>query len=70
MLELIVGILAVIAMVKIASADDQSPWIWGAITFALFIACVFLIPLPFLRVGIAFGLAFIGMITYKVAANR
>jgi hypothetical protein len=70
MIEIFVSIMAVVAMVKIASADDQSPWLWGAATVALCVACIQLIPMPFLRIGIAFGLAFIGMIAYKVAADR
>ena len=71
MFELIVGICAIVAMVKIASADDQSPLLWGAATFGLCVVCIMLMPgLPFLRIGIAIVVAFIGMIAYKVAANR
>jgi len=70
MFELIIGIMAIAAMVKVASADGQSGALWGFITFALCVACVLLIPLPFLRIGIAFFLAFIGMVVYKVAANK
>ena len=69
MLEIIVGIMAVVAMAKVASADNQSPIIWGSVTFVLVIACLF-IPMPFLRVGLAFVLAFVAMIGYKVATNR
>ena len=64
-------VFAVIAIVKIASADDQAIWLWGCITLALCILSVIVMPnLPFVRVGIAFVLAFIGMIVYKVAADR
>jgi hypothetical protein len=69
MLELIVGLLAVIAMAKVASADNQSPIIWGSVTLLLVIGCLF-IPMPFLRVGLAFALAFVAMIGFKVATNR
>ncbi len=69
MLELLVSALAVAAMCKIASADDQSPIIWGAVTLLLIIGSFF-IPMPFLRVGLAFVVAVVAMIGYKVAANR
>ena len=70
MLEIFVCIATIVAMAKIASADDQSPLLWGLITFALVAACVVLIPLPFIRVGIAFVVAIAAMITYKVVSNR
>jgi hypothetical protein len=70
MFEFIVGVMAIVAMVKIAYADDQSRLLWGAVTFGLIILCIGLIPLPFLRVGIAFILAFVAMTAYKVIANR
>jgi hypothetical protein len=67
--EIIMAIAAVAAMVKIASADNQSATLWGLVTFLLVVASLF-IPLPFIRVGIAFVLAFVAMFTYKVVANR
>ena len=70
MLELIVASAVVVAMVKIAGADDQSPLLWGGIAFLLTAACVVLIPLPFIRVGIAFALSFVAMIAYKVLKDR
>ena len=69
-MELVVAILAIVAMAKIASADDQSPIIWGSVTLLLLGACIALIPLPFIRVGIAAVAAFVAMIGYKVVANR
>ena len=39
-------------------------------TFGLVVACIVLIPLPLIRVGIAFAVAFLAMFTYKVVANR
>ena len=66
MLEIIVGIAAIVAMAKIADADDQSALLWGLITFALIVASLMLIPLPLIRVGIAFVVAIIAMIIYKV----
>jgi chromate transport protein ChrA len=69
MLELIVVALVVAATCKIASADNQSPIIWGSVTLLFCFGC-FLIPMPFLRVGLAFILAFVAMIGYKTVANR
>ncbi len=47
-------------MAKIADADDKSGIIWGCITFALCLASLY-IPLPFVRVFIAFAASFILM---------
>ena len=69
MLELVVGIMAVAAVAKVAAADNQSPILWGSLTLALVVGCMF-IPMPFLRVGLAFVLALGAMIGYKVATNR
>ena len=69
MLELFVAVMAVVAVCKIASADDQSPVIWGALTLVLVFGSFF-IPMPFLRVGLAFVVAIVAMIGYKVVANR
>jgi hypothetical protein len=41
MFELVIGIAAVIAMVRIADAEDQSRLIWGAITVGLIAASLF-----------------------------
>jgi hypothetical protein len=70
MIEIIMAVAAVVAMGRIADAEDQSQWAWVGITFALILLCFMLVPLPFVRIGAGFGLAFIGMIGYKVAANR
>ena len=70
MFELIIGVLAIVAVVKIASADGQNAALWGVVTFLCVAACVALIPLPMLRVGIGAVIAFIAMFAYKVAANK
>ena len=64
------GVLTVSAMVKIADADNQPRLLWGAVTCGLVIVCTALIPLPFLRVGVAFVAAFIAMTGYKIYAER
>lgn len=67
MFEFILAIAASIAMGRFAETDRQEGLKWGAITFVLCLAS-FLIPLPFLRVllacGIAFGLMTLGKKTY------
>ena len=70
MFELLVCIAAIGAVVRVAVADNQSGLLWGLITFGLCAACVVMIPLAFIRVGIAFALALLAMFIYKVAANR
>ena len=71
MLEIIVVVLLIVAMVKIAGNDNQSPLLWGIVTFVVAAACIVLIPsLPFIRVGIAGVLVFVGMIGYKTVSNN
>ena len=70
MLEIFVCIATIVAMVKIASADDQSPLLWGLVTFLVVTACVVFIPLAFIRVGIAFVVSLAAMIVYKIVKNR
>lgn len=60
MFELLLVIASCVAMAKIASADNKSGIIWGCITFGLCLASG-LIPLPFVRVFIAFVVSFILM---------
>lgn len=52
MIEIGLGIAACVIMSKIASADDESPMIWGSVTFGLCFLSLF-IPIPFLRILIA-----------------
>ncbi len=60
MFEIILGIIVCSVMGKFASASNRSAVIWGAITFVL-CAVSLLIPLPFLRIGIAGIIAFVAM---------
>jgi hypothetical protein len=68
-LEIIILVAACVAMYRIAEADEQSGAMWAITTLALCIGCLF-IPLPFLRLGIAFVLAFVLMIVVKVVKSR
>ena len=70
MLEILIVIAMIVLMAKIASADDQSPWLWGGLTFALSAAAIVLIPLPIIRLAIVGVVVFIAMIVYKVMKDR
>jgi hypothetical protein len=69
MLELIGAIAVVVVMAKIASNDNQKTGLWVGISILIVAACIFLIPLPFLRLLIAFVACFVAMIGYKMATN-
>jgi hypothetical protein len=64
-MELLLGIVAVAAMAKVADADGRSALVWGLITFAIVFACIYGIPLPFLRVLIGLIIAFVAMMVRK-----
>lgn len=65
MIEIGLGIAACVIMAKIASADDESPLIWGLATFGLCFLSLF-IPLPFLRILLAWVASFVLMIVVKM----
>lgn len=69
MIEILIGIAAIVAMSRIASAENKSPVIWGAVTFGICVLCL-AIPLPLIRMGIAFMLAFVAMTAQKIIASR
>jgi succinate-acetate transporter protein len=69
MIEIALAIAACGAMAKIADADGRSSIAWGVITLAI-CAASFAIPLPFLRVLLAFIVAFVLMMVAKARAGR
>lgn len=69
MFELVLLIACCVAMYKIAEADDKSGIIWASATLALCIGCLFLIPLPFIRIFIAFILGFVLMTASNIWAK-
>ena len=69
MVEIALGIAACGAMAKIADADGRSGIVWGVITLALCAVSV-AVPLPFLRIILAFVVAFILMMVAKARAGR
>lgn len=69
MLEIALGIAACVLMARIATADDQSGILWGAITFMLCFGSLF-VPLPFLRIILACVASFVLMIVYKAVVDK
>lgn len=63
MFEIILGIGASIAIFRMAEADRGEGLKWGGITFGLCLLSFFLIPIPFLRILLAIGIAF-GLMTF------
>lgn len=70
MIELILIGAVVIFFSRLASTHDKSAIIWGAVAFGLCVACLFFVPLPFLRVLIAAGATLIIWMAYLLIADR
>jgi len=66
MLEILFAVVTAAAVGKIASNDNQSGVLWGGLTLLACIGAFAVIPLPYLRVL----LGFVGMIVFKIVANR
>lgn len=64
MFELILIVAAAIAMGRFAEADRSEGLKWGLITFALCLVSM-IVPLPFLRIGLALAIAFVLMTVTK-----
>jgi hypothetical protein len=69
MIEIVMAIAVVVAMVKIADMENQSPFLWGAVAIGFLVLC-FAIPVPMLRVVVAGLLSYGAMFVYKVVANK
>ena len=69
MFEILLTLAAIGAMAKIADAEGRFSIVWGVITLAI-CAVSFAIPLPILRVLLAFIVAFILMMVAKARAGR
>lgn len=63
MYEIILAIAASVGMGRLAEKDGHPVAVWGIITFVVCLASFFLVPLPFLRIGIACAVVF-GLLTY------
>lgn len=70
MLELLLGIGASVMMGKIASADDESPVLWGGVTAMLCFVGIYLSFTPFLRMIGAAILAFVILMVFKMIRDR
>jgi hypothetical protein len=68
-MEIILAIAACGAMAKIAAADGRSPIAWGTITLAVCAASL-AVDMPFLRVLLAFLVAFVALMVVKARAGR
>jgi hypothetical protein len=64
-IEIILAIGLCVVMGKIADADGRSGFLWGGITAALCVACLF-IPIPYARFLLAGVVAFVAMIVVKM----
>jgi hypothetical protein len=69
MIEIVMLIAACVAMAKIADAEGRSSWGWGFITLLICLASL-LIPLPLVRILLAFVVAFIAMMVAKAMGGR
>jgi hypothetical protein len=64
--EIMVALSAVVLLTKIAFAEERSPVLWGGISL-LAVLGSYVIPMMFLRIGVAVIFVFILMIVTKVA---
>ena len=64
MFEIALAVGACVVSGKIASADGRSALVWGLVTAGICVLSL-AIPIPFLRILIAFGVAFGVMIAVK-----
>ena len=64
MFEFILIVAAAIAMGRFAEADRSEGLKWGLITFVLCLVSM-IVPLPFLRIGLALAIAFVLMTVTK-----
>lgn len=61
---------AVVAMVRIASHEDLSPWVWGTVGFAICFLCLLVIPLAYLNVLIGLVLSVVAMMAWLFYQRR
>lgn len=70
MLEIILGIVGIGFIAKVANEDEKlSPVICGALALVAIVACMALVPIPFLRVLAGVIVAFAIMMAYKAKAG-
>jgi uncharacterized membrane protein YgdD (TMEM256/DUF423 family) len=69
MLELLLLVALVIAMGKVADAENRSPMLWGGLTLLVGIASFFVVPIPFARLLIVGVVMFAGMMVAKATGH-
>ena len=69
MFEIILAVVMIIAIVKMASTENLSPVLWGALAFGMTIVCL-AIPFAFARILIAGVICFAWMTVYKIIARK
>jgi hypothetical protein len=70
MVEISLVIILIVAIAKIAIADDKSPIIWGSVALGMCVLCVNLIHFPYARILLSGFLTFGAMIGYNVVAHK
>lgn len=70
MVEIVLAVSAVVLIYRVAELDKQSGLAWGAIMAGAAVAAVMLIPWPFFRLGLAVLAVFVGMVLYRMVAER
>jgi hypothetical protein len=70
MLDWLMIAAAVIAIARIADAENRSSLIWGGITLAACVLCTMLVPIALLGIGLGFLLAFAAMFVVKMIESR
>lgn len=66
MLELLMLIGVLVIMYKVAEAEDYSPGLWMALTFALCVGAAFVVPWFYLRIALGGLAAYVLMFIYKL----
>lgn len=68
MLELLLAFLLCAVMAKVADSEGLSGLLWGCLTFIVVLGSL-VIPIPFLRLGIALVAMFVILTVYKIVAK-
>lgn len=69
-MEIIMIVAAISAMYQIAEMSNESGRLWGLLTLLASIVSLVVIPLPLIRVFIAFVVMFALLTIYRIVADR
>ncbi len=71
MFEIFFIIMAIVAMLRLADAENRRGWIWGFFTLGLCVGSLYLMPnWPIVRIGAAFGVSFLTMFIVNGQGKR